>query len=379
MDKVAVIGVAQTRHEASKPHQTYADLVYEVVQAALADAGLSIADIDNVVTVSNDLWDGRTISSMAVMDSCGAYGKNVSTVEGDGTLGGVYGVMRTLSGSYDTTLVIAHGKGSEARANLIGNARFDPIYYRNLGLDDTTAAALQARRYYEKYGVKEEQAALVVRKNLANARLNPNAHRSGDFSVDEIMSSHPLAEPIKAMEVAPNSDGACAIILATDRAAGRSRQKPVWIQGVGYGTDAYFLGDRDLAEVDALKAAAARAYSMAGVSDPRREINVFEVFDAYSYQELLWLEGLGLCERGQAGRLAEDGLTQLGGRFPVNPSGGVLSANPPVAAGLVRVVESVLQVRGQAGSYQVDGVKTALAHGTDGLCGQIHCVWILGE
>src|SRR5512137_864876 len=135
MDRIAIIGIGQTKYERAKKGETFADMVFDAATNALEDAGLTISDIDNVVTVSNDFWDGRTISSMAVMDACGSYGKNVSTVEGDGTFGALYGAMRIWSGSFGTTLVVAHSKGSEGSPFLITNAMFDPFYHRPLGLD----------------------------------------------------------------------------------------------------------------------------------------------------------------------------------------------------------------------------------------------------
>ncbi|MGQ9655610.1 MAG: thiolase C-terminal domain-containing protein, partial [Thermodesulfobacteriota bacterium] len=139
----------------------------------------------------------------------------------------------------------------------------------------------------------------------------------------------------------------------------------------------YYLGERDLTDPVALVKSAKKAYEMAGIADPRREIDVVELSEYYSYQELLWSEGLGLCERGQGGRLLDSGSTQIQGPIPVNPSGGVLAGNPFTVAGLVRVAEAYLQLKGQAGEHQVEGAKTALAHGTTGPCGQQHCVMIL--
>ena len=182
MERVAIIGIGQTKYERSKRGETFADLVFEVVTKALEDAGIGIEDIDNVVTVSNDFWDGRTISSMAVTDACGAYGKNVSTVEGDGTFGAFYGLMRILSGSFRSTLVVAHCKGSEGSNHLITNAMFNPIYERIIGLDSISSSALQARRYMEKYGVTEEQCALVSVKNHRNALKNPFAQIAMDIT-----------------------------------------------------------------------------------------------------------------------------------------------------------------------------------------------------
>ena len=118
---------------------------------------------------------------------------------------------------------------------------------------------------------------------------------------------------------------------------------------------------------------------MAGIGRPFGEIDVAEISEEYSYQELLWMEGLGFCGRGEAGKLIDSGKTKLGGKLPVNPSGGVLSGNPNGVAGMVRVAEAALQLRGEAGDRQVKGAKVALAHGVTGICGQHQAVMILGK
>ena len=379
MDPVGVVGVGQTKYERRKKGETFADLVFEATTLALQDAGLTIREIDNVVTVSNDFWDGRTISSMAVMDACGAYEKNVSTVEGDGTFGVLYGMLRILSGSFGTTLVVAHNKGSESLSSLITNGMFDPIYQRALGLDALSSSALQARRYMSKYGVTEEQSAWVSVKNHGNAKNNPLAQLALDLSIKDVMNSRMLSDPIKLYDASPISDGACAVILANEERAKKISRRPVWIKGIGHCAEAYFLGDRDLGECPSLEKAAKRAYGMAGIANPAKEIHVAEIYDAFSYMELLWSEGLGFCGKGQGGKLVESGRTQMNGELPINPSGGVLSAHPVLVAGLARVAECVLQVRGDAGARQIEGVRTALAQGINGPCGQSHCVIVLGN
>lgn len=314
---------------------------------------------------------------MAVTDACGSYGKNVSTVEDDGTFGAFYGLMRVLSGSFRSTLVVAHCKGSEGSNHLITNAIFNPIYERAIGLDSISSSALQARRYMEKYGITEEQCALASVKNHKNAKENPFSQIAMDISVEDVMNSKMLSDPIKLLDSSPISDGACAIILAEERMTKKVTTRPVWVKGVGHSTDAYNLGDRDLAEPDALIRAAKKAYDMAGIQEPFREIDVAEIYDAFSYQELLWSEGLGFCERGMGGRLIESGKTVKGGMLPINPSGGVLSAHPVLVAGLARIAEITIQLRGEGNGRQVDGAKIGLAHGINGACGQAHCVWIL--
>lgn len=382
MERVAIVGMGQTKIEASKESVNYPELVYEAVRLALEDAGVGIEEIDNVITTSNDFWDGRTISCMPVGGVSGGYDKNISCVEGDGTFGAFYGACRILSGSYGVTLVTAHSKGSESRriAHLITNAAFDPVHARCLGLDMVTACALQARKYMHSYGITEEECALVAVKNHGNAFANPNAQWPLKITVEDVMKSPRVADPLKELDISPVSDGACCLILASEARTKKFRKKPVWLKGVSFCADAYQLGDRDLAECRALEKAAEKAYRMAGIRDPRKEIDVAEVCDAFTYQELMWTEGLGFCPRGQGGKLAASGATARTGDIPVNPSGGLLSGHPVIAAGMYRIIEAARQIRCEAGEMQVkEKVRTALAHGVNGLCGQSHCVWILGS
>jgi acetyl-CoA C-acetyltransferase len=379
VERVAVIGVGQTRYEQDK-RETFSELVFEVATKALDDAGMDITQIDNIVSVSSDFWDGRTISSMAIQDAAGAYGKDITTVEGDGTFGALYGMMRILSGSFGTTLVVSHHKGTESSMNGITNTSFDPLVERKLGIDAVSSAAMQARRYMSKYGLLEEQFALVSVKNHGNAKRNPLAMLPMDITVDDVMKSAMLATPLKKLDCSPVTDGACAMVLAAEREAKKltTAAKRVWLKGVGHCTDAYRLGDRDLADTRALKKAAKSAYDMAGVGPD--DIDVAEVYDAFSYMELMWLEGLGFCDDGMAAEQLERGsFNFINCRMPVNASGGRLSANPVQVAGLTEMSECVLQLRGEAGEHQVEGARIALAHGINGMCGQSHCVWILGR
>jgi acetyl-CoA C-acetyltransferase len=378
MERIGVVGVAQTPYERRKKDQTFYDLIYDVSCRAMDDAGYTLEDIDNVITVSNDFWDGRTISSMAVQEAAGAHDKNVSTVEGDGTFGAFYGMMRVLGG-FRTTLVVAHSKGSEGDPRLITNGMFDPVYQRSLGIEAISSAALQANAYMSRFGLTEEHFARVSVKNHGNARNNPYAQLPLTLTVEDVLSSRKIADPLKLLDCSPVSDGAAAIILANEQMAARARTKPVWVKGVAHCAEAYFLGDRDLADPVALRQAAQKAYAMANITDPLREVDVVELYDAFSYMEPLWLEGMGFCQAGEGGRVTERGMTAMDGAVPVNPSGGVLSAHPVLVAGLARIIEAVLQLRGEAGARQVAGAKTGLAHGINGPCGQSHCVWILGK
>ncbi|MGZ6223980.1 MAG: thiolase family protein [Syntrophales bacterium] len=378
MDKAAIVGVAQTKYERRKKGQIFADMVFDVTRAALDDAGLTIHDIESVVTVSNDFFDGRTISGMAVGDASGGQDKNISTVSGDGAFGAFYGLMRVLSG-YKATIVVAHYKGSEGNILITTNGMFDPIFHRHLGIDAISSAAIQANVYMSKYGIREEDVAEVSVKNHRNAKNNPFAQLPMDITVADVMKSRKIAEPLKLLDCCPISDGAAAVIIANEELATKCKKKPVWIKGVGHCCEDYYLGDRDLSNPIALREAAKRAYAMAGIKNPIEDIDVAEVLEPFSYMEPLWLEGLGFCEQGAGRRLIGKGFTTMDGRLPVNPSGGALSANPVLVAGLARLIEAALQVRGEAGARQVNGVNTALAHGFNGSCGQSHCVWIISR
>ena len=378
MERVAVIGVAQTKYEAGK-RETFHELVYDVCTRALKDAGITVKDVDNIVSVSSDFWDGRTISSRAIQDAAGAFGKDISTVEGDGTFGALYGMMRILSGSFGVCMVVAHHKGTESNMSGITNTAFDPLVERKLGIDSIASAALQARRYMLASGTTERQCAMVSVKNHRNAMRNPLAQLPMDITVEDVMNSPVLASPLKKLDCSPRTDGACAMVLAAERNAKKltTNKKRVWLLGVGHCADAFRIGDRDLADTRALRKAAETAYDMAGIGP--EDLDVAEVYDAFSYMEPMWLEGMGIAPEGLGGEYEERGYYDFEGKLPVNPSGGRLSSHPVQVAGLAAMAECVLQLRGSAGKRQVKGAQVALAHGINGMCGQSHCVWVLGK
>ncbi|MBM4333210.1 MAG: thiolase family protein [Deltaproteobacteria bacterium] len=376
-DRVGIVGVYQTKYEPRKIFDSYPELVFEVSSKILEETGLSIADMDQMITNSQDSWDGRTISNRTVSEACGSVLRSEAKVAMDGSYAVFYAALRILSGCFDSCLLVSHCKMSEGVPSLIHNTVFDPLFQRLLGFDELSACALQAKRYLYKYGITEEQCAQVAVKNLKNGQRNPYAHRAMDVTVSQVMSSRMLANPIKELDAYPITDGACAMILAAEDKAKKWTPNPVWITGMASRMDSFYLGDRDLAEVASLTLAVQKAYSMAGITNPRKEIDLVELSDYYSYQELLWLEGMGFCQRGEGGKMIDQGITAMGGELPVNPSGGILSGNPITVAGAVRVAEAALQLMGKAKERQVEGAKRALAQGHSGPCGQGQCVVIL--
>jgi acetyl-CoA C-acetyltransferase len=287
--------------------------------------------------------------------------------------------MSILSGHDEVILITGQRKESETIRSTIENNAFDPIYLRPLGFDFLTAAALQATRYMNKFGLTEEHFAKVVVKNRKNAKNNPFARREKEITIKDVMASKMLSYPIKQLDSKPVADGACALVVASEDAAKKLTDKPVWITGLGNCYDAHYLGDRELSKSEALELAAKKAYKMAGIKNPRKEINIAEISDEYSYQELLWAEGLGLCDEGKGGEMIAGGMTEINGKLPVNTAGGLLSGLPSGVAGMAQTAEAFLQLQGNAGARQVNGAQTALVQGVTGPCGQSHCVIILNR
>ena len=377
--QVAIIGTSQTKFEADKSYEDIPETVFKVVQQAMAEAGIDRDDLDSIVTSSVDLWDGRTASNQMLADVVGSIMKPESRVAGDGLGAAFQGMMAILAGASEITLLVSQCRGSLGDHYEISNWVFDPIYQQPLGLDYLSAGALQANHYMKQFGISQEDCARVVIKNRKDAQNNPYAQVVKETTVEEVMSSPMWAYPIKEMDAAPVSDGACAVVLASRHKAKALSKEPVWILGAGSCLDSHYLGDRDLTGGDALIKASNAAYGMAGISDPLKELDVAEVSVAFSYQELLWTELMGFCDRGEGARILKKGQTSLGGSLPVNPSGGMIAGNPVTVAGLTRLVEAVLQVRGEAGDRQVRGASRALSHGTTGCCGQGQYVMIVGN
>ncbi len=383
MERVGIVAAAQTPFQADRRDVSIGELIWEVVEQIIQETGLKFEaqvtnsdepHISKIISCSEDFWQGRTISDMFCHLEMGALNMSLTKVAADGAFAVYHGVINLLSGKDDVVLVVAHKKESETVRSVIENAALDPIYLRPLGMDFLNVAAMQANCYMQKYGISEQQCASVVVKNRRNAFRNPFAQEPLELTVGDVLDSEMLSSPIRALDCKPVSDGACALVLAREEKARSLVDRPVWITGMGNCYDTHYPGDRDLAACESLRYAAQRAYGLAGIDDPRKQIDLAEISEAYSFEELLWMEGLGLCDRGEAGSMLDDGVTSLDGALPVNPSGGVLSGNPDGVAGLARVAEAFLQLQGQAGARQVPGARTALAHGRYGPAGQSHCV-----
>jgi acetyl-CoA C-acetyltransferase len=377
---VGIIGINEIKCQGMNRKDSVIDMIFDTTSLALKDAGITQEEVDTVVMAESDQVDGRLIGAMSMALPAHCYGKDEIRVEEDGAFALALAYMRCLSGNFGTAVVVGWSMCSQTNLDVITRLNFEPFYYRPFGLNWISAHAVQVQSYMDKWGITAEQAAKVTVKNRSNAINNETAHLRTKVDIDDVMQSKYTCWPLRELNLPPSSDGACALVLATEEKIKKNNWPVIaWIKGVGWSNDTYYMGDKDLWKLSSLADAAKRAYKMAGIRDPLKEIDVAEVYDTTSFHELMEYEALGFCKEGEGGKFIDSGATFSGKDLPVNPSGGMLSSNPYIAVGLYRIAEAALQVSGKAGKRQVPNVKTALAHGMSGMCGQSNCVVILGN
>jgi len=357
--RVAVIGAGMTLFR-RRLLETGRELSYEASAMALDAAGMERKDIESVVIGSApDAFDGVHMKGEYLLEGAGGIGMPTSRVYvggGTGVFSPIGGWWHVASGLFDTCMVVAEEKMSPLHPHpqYAFWSIFDHTLERPLGVTLLWIFALEMRRYMHVYGIKEEEIALVAVKNKLNALDHPCAQLGAKITVEDVMKSERIASPVKRLDVSPPSDGACAMVLASEEVARKYTDDPVWIDGVGWNVDTQYWTNRDLCYPEYLERAARMAYRMAKIDDPRKDLDFAEVYDPFDYKELHHMEGLMLAEKGEAPKLTRDGVTQRDGDFPVNPSGGLLGVgNPIAAAGLMKVCEVFWQLRGEAGKRQV--------------------------
>ena len=360
--RVAVIGAGMTKF-VRRAQETGKELSWQAASAALQSCELTLADVDIVCSGSApDAFDGVHRKGDYLADGCGAVGKPyIRTYVGGGTgvFAPIQGWYTVASGMADVALVVCEEKMSSCQPHPQGAfiTIFDNIIERPLGPNLLWIFALEMNRYMQKYGLDKRDIAEVAVKNKRNAADHPAALLGqSDITVDDVLASEVLAWPVQRLDVSPISDGAVAIVMASEEAARRLTAKPVWVDGVGWNLDTTYWTNRDLAYPEYVENAARMAYDMAGITEPRKQIHVAEPYDPFDYKELHHLEGLMLFDKGKAPEAARDGVTARDGDLPCCPSGGLLGVgNPIAAAGLMKIAELFWQLRGEAGARQVPG------------------------
>jgi len=366
MSEVAIVGVGCVGFRPITPELSYKELMYEAAVKAYEDAGgiNPREDVDVFVTCAEDYLEGFSIFDEFVPDQLGAALRHLFTVSGDGMLGLATAYMLIKTDHFDTVVVEAHSKASDILTYMdIVQFGLDPIFNRPLGGHPYYIAGLEMNRYLHDTCTTEEQCAQVVVKNKKNAILNPYAAYGADITVDQVLCSERLFHPLKKLEISTPADGCIVMVLASEKVAEKLTEKPIWVRGVGWCTETPSLETRDWTRAVYTRLAAEMAYKTAKITNPWREIDFAEIHDLFAYKELQHMEALKLCDYGEAGKLTEEGLTALNGEFPVNPSGGLLGMGYGLeASGLQKVLEVVLQLRGEAGARQIEDAEVGLAH-----------------
>jgi acetyl-CoA C-acetyltransferase len=380
--RVAIVGIGWTGFSPTTPGQSYKELMYEAARKAYEDAGVDPRrDIESFVTVAEDFHEGTSIFDEYVPDQLGAALKPVHTICGDGLHGLAAGAMLIKTGQFKLVAVEGHSKASNILTlpEITAYAQ-DPVLNRPLGLNSHFISGMEMNRFLHETGNTREQCAEVVAKNKRNALKNPSAPYGADITMDDILSGPVLSWPLGRGETANHADGAIVTVLASEEVAQGLKQQPVWILGMGWCNDSFALESRDWAKAVYAQKAAQFAYRQAGIEDPSQAIDFAEVDDTFAYKELQALEAMGLCETGQAGRLTLEGYTSHNGELPVNISGGSQGVGDLLEAnGLMRLLEAVLQLRGEAGSRQLPEVKVGLVQSWRGLPTTSGAVAILGN
>jgi acetyl-CoA acyltransferase len=372
----AIVGVGLTRFGRFRD-QSLSQLAGQAISAALADAGMEPAEVQ-AAFVANSMASVTTgqvaIVGQAVLRPLGyssipVYNIDNACAASSSALD--LAVQAVESGRFEVVLVVGVEK-------LYGAARSDSYRALNGAVDTGFLAASgvdacgesvfvasiypeRLGRYRARYGLEASVLAEIAVKNRGHAALNPFAQYTEPISVDDVLGSRVVAEPLTALMCAPISDGAAAAVVTSGARvrAGSSSSRPVWIRGIATGMGAPAGAETAIARV------ARRAFAEAGITPA--DIDVAEVHDSIAFNELLAYEELGLCEAGEGARFALSGASQLSGKLPVNTSGGLESRGHPVAAtGLAQVVELVAQLRHEAGERQVAGASIAVAENAGG-------------
>ena len=362
MRDVSVIGTGMVRF-GKQPDKTLADIAWPAVKQAIDESGVAKSDIEAA-------WCGTALGGMMsgqrILKAIGLTGLPIVNVENacsSSSSAFREAWVAVASGLHDVALVIGVEKLTKFGGGTLPLERED--FEVAHGMVMPALYGMRAKRYMHDYGLTREQLARVAVKAHDHGALNEDAQYRNRITLDEVMAARPIADPFTLLHCCPSGDGAAALVIAADSVAGGYSGKPVRVLASELASGKYMTGFRDMTTPEITVRGAREAYEMAGVGP--EDVDVAEVHDAFTIAELLYYEALGFCERGDAARLLEDGETSLGGRVPVNPSGGLLSKGHPIGAtGAAQMVEIVRQLRGECGDRQVEGAKVGLTHCTGG-------------
>jgi len=361
MRDVYIIGAGMTQF-GKHLERSLRDLGREACLLAIQDAGVTPKEIEagycgNALAPAIQGETGVGQNVFWEVGICGIPIVNMENACASGSTALREGWMAVAGGFYDAVMIVGVEKAVMPKGTMlnVGAGELET----KLGEVFPGYFAAIAQKHMERFGTTREQMAQVSVKNHIHGSLNPYAQFQKKFTVEDVLNSPMIADPLTLYSCCPNSDGAAALILCSKEKARRANGKAIRIAASVLTTGTY-ENQRDITNWDVEIRAAQQAYKMASLGP--EDLNVVEVHDAFTICEIIHYEGLGLCPLGEGGRLIEEGATELGGKIPVNPSGGLLSKGHPVgASGVAQVVEIVWHLRGQAGGRQVQGARVGLA------------------
>jgi acetyl-CoA C-acetyltransferase len=370
--RVAIVGTGQTYHKSRRPDVNGQELINEAVQRALQDADLGIDEIDAIVIGNMDHFEGINYVDCWSVDGSGGVMKPVIKLTTGGTTGstlGIGGYHMVASGMFEKVLIIGWEKNSESDTTGAITTAFDAIWDRLVFAGAISGLAAEAQAYMARYGATDKDGARVAVRDRKNACNNPYAQLRKEITLEEVLASPMLSDPVHLLDVCPRTDGACAVIMASEDCAEKICSVPDWIWATASRHTYSYLGDATYGRLDSMAAASREIYAKAGITEPKKQLDVIELYQPYSFAGIMWIEDLGLAPHGKGAEYVWSGATDMDGELPINPSGGVIACNPIGATGLIRCAEAALQIAGRAEQRQVPDVDFALSTGFGG------CFW----
>jgi len=388
MGRVAIVGMGTTKFRARWVEKTYFELAFEAAKMAIEDAAIEKERIDCAVYgIYNDFFQRQYQPDAFVHDYLGLGLKPAVRVNTGGATGGSalrIGYAEIASGLYDICLVLGVEKCNDCFNYEMGITTpevlkailytADMTYDNPAGRTAASGFALAVVAHRERYGnPTEEQMAKVSVKNHFNATKNPIAQSPQILTVDEVLKSRKIVEPFKFYDNCLYTEGSSAVILASEKVAREISKKPVWISGVGASTDYVMPGNRpNIYTFESSRLAAKKAYKMAGIRNPLKELDLAELHDAFTGTEIMAYEDCFFCEEGQGGRLIDEGTVMPEGELPVNLSGGLIGCGHAVGAtGIMQTYEVALHLREEAGERQRKNARLGLVQSIGGTL----CTW----
>ena len=358
---VRIIGAAQTDFGKFRD-RSLESIAIQAGIAAVRDAGVDRTDLQALFCGNAYAGSlvGQRISKEMGLDGLPVFNHENACASGASAL--AHACLAVATGQFTTVLVLGVEQLSALGGGLLPIGEDDPEIAA--GLTMPAAYAMRTESYLSRFGGKPEDIAQVAVKSRRQAVGNPRAQYRSPVTIDEAMESRLIADPITLLQMCPNADGAAALVVTSDPAAGGD-DRSVQVLSSVVASGQFFQGWRDMAWPDITLRAVEEAYGQAGVT--AADVDVVEVHDAAAIGEIMYYEALGLCERGEGMSFVFSQQSSLAGATAVNTGGGLLSRGHPLGAtGVVQVVELVAQLRGETGANQVPGAEVALAHCTGG-------------